>query len=151
MSDFDSNLEDEISKQKSINTEWDANFKRVTEIYLKAKSLEKTDIYEAINLYESIKNTNYGKFDSVGRLIILYRKTRQREKEIEHVRYKIEETQNDEYNRMAFLQNKYPNESNVIKFHYDNKMEYLTPDLVRINFHKNLEKLISLLNKLTKT
>jgi|GEM_PF-1434066 len=138
---FIEDLEKETQKLREENKKWSVEFNKVAEIFKTAKSLEKTDIYKSIGLYESIKNTNYGKFDSVGRLILLYRKTKQKEKERQHLEFKLEEAQNSEYNRMRFLQEKYPEESENIKYHYENKIEYLSPELLKINFHSKIEKL----------
>lgn len=96
-----------------------------------------------------LKNTNYGNFDSVGRLILLYRKTKQKDKEIQNIQFKIENIQNSEYNKMIFLQNKFPEESEKIKFHFENKTEYLTPELRKVNFHIKIEKYIKRLNELS--
>lgn len=150
-SEFWNDLEADTNRIQQENKKWSIEFNKVAEVFKKAKSLEKIDIYQAIELYESIKNTKYGNFDTVGRLAILYRKTKQKEKEIQHMEFKIEEVQNTQYDRMTFLQGRFPAESEKIKLAYDNKIEYLTPDLMTINFHSSTDKLIKTLNRLLST
>ena len=77
----------------------------------------------------------------MGRLIILYRKTKQKEKEAECIEYKIEDLQNREYDRKEFLKTKYPEDTDEIQNCYDNQTIYTTPELVKIDFHKNIIKL----------
>lgn len=125
------------------NAKFSIEFNKNIDVFRQAKALEKTDVYKAIELYESIKNTNYGKFDCIGRLIVLYRKTKQKDKEKQHIEFKIEELQNLEYDRMIFLQNRFPDESENIKQHYENGGVYTTPELQRIDFHSRIEKLKS--------
>ena len=73
----------ELEEVREHNRLWQQEFDKVCEITFEARKLEKTDPLKAIQLYESIKNTKYGNFDTLGRLIILYRKTKQKEKEAE--------------------------------------------------------------------
>lgn len=136
-------MEDKIRNISEKNKLFEIEFSKNLQIYKLANSLEKHDVYKAIELYESIKNTNYGKFDCIGRLIILYRKTKQKDKEKQHIEFKIEELQNLEYDRMIFLQNRFPDESENIKQHYENGGVYTTPELQRIDFNSQIEKLKS--------
>jgi hypothetical protein len=131
----------ELEEVREHNRLWQQEFDKVCEITFEARKLEKTDPLKAIQLYESIKNTNYGNFDTLGRLIILYRKTKQKEKEAECIEYKIEDLQNREYNSKEFLKTKYPEDADEIQNCYDNQTIYTTPELVKIDFHKNIIKL----------
>ena len=131
----------ELEEVREHNRLWQQEFNKVCEITFKARKLEKTDPMKAIQLYESIKNTNYGNFDTLGRLIILYRKTKQKEKEAEYIEFKIEDLQNREYNRKEFLKTKYPEDADEIQNCYDNQTIYTNPQLVKIDFHKNIIKL----------
>ncbi len=140
-SEFWNDLENETKRLQSENRKFDEIFNRNVSVFKLAKSLEKSEPYKAIELYESIKNTNYGNFDTLSRLIILYRKTKQKEKEIQHLEYKLEEEQNTQYNRMCFLKNRFPNLDDEIESNYNNQMEFTTPELQVVNFHSKIEKI----------
>lgn len=149
------NLEDfisdeELNEVKEKNRIWQTRFDEVCQITFKARELEKENPYKAIELYESIKNTNYGNFDTLGRLIILYRRTKQKDKEIQHIEFKIEDEQNFAYNSKLFLQNRFPEEAEKIQYYYDNKEIYITPELAKIDFFKKIDRLFERLNKLKK-
>lgn len=131
---------DDLESLKEKNRNWDIEFNKVKEIIFEARKTEKTDILKSIELYESVKNTNYGNWNSVERLIILYRKTRQYEKELQHLKYYLEDLQNQEYNRKEFLKNRFPSEAEDIERCFNENLEYVTPELVHINFHSKIEK-----------
>lgn len=142
--------DEELNEVREKNRVWQARFDEVCQITFKARELEKEHPYQAIELYESIMNTNYGNFDTLGRLIILYRRTKQKEKEIQHIEFKIEDEQNFAYNSKLFLQNRFPEEAEKIQYCYDNKEIYITPELAKIDFFKKIDRLFERLNKLKK-
>lgn len=53
--EFLNSLDKKINEIKEKNKIWSIEFNKLVEILNKAKTLENTDINEAINLYESIK------------------------------------------------------------------------------------------------
>jgi len=123
------------------NREWNKKFNENLRIFKKAKSLEKTDPYKAIELYESIKNTSYGNFATLDRLIILYRKTKQIQKELQNIDFNIEDLQNKEYNRMIFCIHKYPESESYIRKCYKDGSDCLMPNGSVINFKKKIFQL----------
>lgn len=142
-------LEKELEELQKANAKWQEEFDKVCAITFKAREIEKTNPLEAIALYESIRDTPYGNFDTLGRLIILYRKTKQKEKELKCLEFKIEDEQHRAYARKCTLQDKYPEESDKIQRCYDEKEPYITPDYgYKIDFHKKIKKIIDRYNKL---
>lgn len=134
--------------------DFDRNFDRNTRIFHQAKSLESTNPYKAIELYTSIRDSNYGNFDTLGRLIILYRKTKQIEKEIQHIDFKIEQEQNRQYNRKESLKKSYPKSADYIEKCYRKNIPFVNPHPLysnSIDFFAEIKKLskrkLDLLNK----
>lgn len=142
-------LDKEIEKLREKNAKWQEGFNEVCAITFKARELEKTNPLEAIALYESIRDTPYGNFDTLGRLIILYRKTKQKDKELKCIEFKIEDEQHRAYNQKCTLQYKYPEDKEEIQRCYDEEEIYTTPGYgFKIDFHKKTKTLIDRFNKL---
>ncbi|SKB57939.1 hypothetical protein SAMN05660477_00013 [Soonwooa buanensis] len=119
-------------------------------IYQEAKNLELIDINKAIRLYESIINVNLHR-DVLDRLIILYRKMKNKKEEIRILKFLIEEEQNKEYNRMTFLISKNPILEKEIRNCYNNDLTFIEPvHGFRINFNTKINRLKSRLDKLEK-
>lgn len=142
--------DDELKRLREKNRKWEENFNKVIQIYELAKQKEKTEPLTAIEIYQSIRDTNYGDFDVLGRLIILYRKTKQTSEELKHIEFKIEHIHNSEYNRMQFLSLKYPEDADLIRNCYDNELIYVTPEGYDIDFYKEIRKLVLRKDKLLK-
>lgn len=142
---FMDELEEKTKVIREKNRIWSIEFNKNGDTFKKAKELERSDPYKAIELYESIKNTNYGNFDTLSRLIILYRKTKQKDKEIQHIKFKIEELQHREFYRLEFVLSKYPEESEYIKECYETGKDCFLPNGSVINFKR---KIINLQSKL---
>lgn len=140
-------LDEELRKIQQENRDWQKGFDKVTEIFNRAKELEKTDPRQAIKLYESIRDTNYGKFGTLQRLAVLYNKVGDKAKLIQTLDFLIEETQTDEYNRMEFTQKKFPNDAHNVKFCYEAKLPYTTPEGRIIDFHSRVDQLKKRLEK----
>ncbi|TDX83935.1 hypothetical protein [Epilithonimonas xixisoli] len=113
-------------------------------LYNKARSLEDIDNLEAIKIYQKLQNIS--QYDALDRLIILYRKTHQKELEIQAIEWLIEEEQNKEYNRMSFLSMKFPDDAAKIRNCYDNNETYINPLGVPINFHSKINRLKNRIN-----
>ncbi|OPC34620.1 hypothetical protein [Elizabethkingia miricola] len=133
------NIEDE--KQKKINEQF------IIDTYNIAKSLENIDNYKSIELYMSIQGMNHYR-DVLDRLIILYRKTKQKEKEIQMINWLIEEEQNRQYNRMRFSQLTDPENADFIQNCYNNKESFVNIYGFTINFFKKIDRLTERLRKL---
>lgn len=147
--DKDEELENEIQKLKKELNDWDYHFGKVTTTYKTAKELEKNDPYKAIELYMSIKDSKYGNFDVLSRLIILFRKTKQKEQELLHIDLKIEEEQHREYQRKEFMKKKYPESADYIEECYNNKVPCINPIYSNtIDFYKKVNALIERKQKL---
>lgn len=137
--------------QKERNEKYEEKYRNdIFEAYRKARELENIDNEKAIGFYESIRDRKHN-YDVLDRLIILYRKTKQPDKEVEAIKFLIEEEENKAYDRMVFLQQKYPDQSNEIKYSYENNLPFINPEFgFQINFRKKISRLHSRLEKLEK-
>lgn len=75
-------LDQKIAEQEKISREFQIAFNDVTLKMKTAKSLEKSNIYTAISLYEECLYATVGNFCPEERLVILYSKTLQTREEI---------------------------------------------------------------------
>lgn len=147
--DKDEELENEIQKLKKELNDWGYHYGKVTTIYETAKELEKNDPYKAIELYMSIRDSKYNYFDVLSRLIILFRKTKQKEQELLHIDLKIEKEQHREYQRKEFMKKKYPESADYIEECYNNKVPCINPIYSNtIDFYKKVNALIERKQKL---
>lgn len=128
--------------QKERNEKFEEKYRNdISEAYRKARKLENIDNEKAIGFYESIRDRKHH-YDVLDRLIILYRKTKQPEKEVEAIKFLIEEEENKSYNRMVFLQQKYPNQKDEIKYSYEKNLPFINPEFgFQINFRKKIIRL----------
>jgi tetratricopeptide (TPR) repeat protein len=133
-SDYDKIIQSE-EKQKFENQQRE----RVRSISIRAKSLENIDNEKAIMLYEEIRDRPNN--DALERLIILYRKTKQKDKEIEAIKFLIEEEQNRAYNGMTFLCLKYPERTAEIINCYNKNITFISEFGFPVNFHKKVHTL----------
>lgn len=135
--------------EKQRLRDFDKKYKNdIAEAYRKAKSLENIDNDKAIGLYESIRDRKRN-FDVLDRLIILYRKTNQKEKEIESINFLIEEEENSEYNKMRFLQLKYLDHREEIEKCYEEYVPFINPEFgFQTTFRKKIIRLKERLRKL---
>lgn len=155
INDKDTIFDKDFETLKQENEKWSYQFGKVADIYKTAKKIEQTNPYKAIELYLSIRDTSYGNFDTLGRLIILYRKTKQVEKEIQHIDFKIEQEQNRQYNRKESLKKSYPKSADYIEKCYRKNIPFVNPHPLysnSIDFFAEIKKLskrkLDLLNKI---
>lgn len=143
--------EEQIEFLKNIEKEkrYKNNEKYILENYPKARGLENVDNQKAIELYEIMMNMNHHR-DILDRLIILYRKTKQKEKEIQAIEWLIEEEQNRQYNRMKFSQLMDPESADFIEDCYNNKLPFINKHGYPINFFTKINRLNERLQKLNK-
>lgn len=141
--EFEEILEKE--RNRKFEKEYQEN---IAEAYQKAKELENIDNEKAIGFYEAIRDRHHH-FDVLGRLIILYRKTKQPDKEVEAIKFLIEEEEIKAFERMELMQIKYPDYRDEIRFCYDNDLPFTNPEFgFDVNFRKKVIRLQDRLQKL---
>lgn len=140
-------LDKKIEKLKIENEKWSKEHKRISEIHFLALEIEKNDPLKAIELHESIRDNSVNHFDTLGRLIILYRKTKQKDLEIRTIKFKIENEQNREYGRLQNVLRKFPEMEVYVQKCYDSGEDCILPSGT-LNFKKKIQKLQTRLNTL---
>lgn len=129
-----------LKESKAKLEKWENEHSKVSEIHFKARSLEKTDPIKAIELHESIRDNSTNHFDTLGRLMILYRKTKQKELEIKTINLKINQEKTREDGRLQNVLRKFPDLKDYILECYESGADCNLPTGV-INFKKNILKL----------
>lgn len=121
--------------------EFDTERRRVFDVNAQARKIEKSDVLKAIELYESVKNHEYNRYDTLGRLMILYRRTKQFDKEIETIKLAIPKELEREKKRMNTLIRKYPEDESLIKDCFVTGQAYKTEYGNEIDFYREINKL----------